>query len=533
MKQLVLFSCFVFGTAWNGSAQTDSDNLYLKHPLDIGTYDVNIMLNDENDVIHVKETITFMVTDRCDSFFIDLQSVHEGKGMTIQSLSVDYEWGTYTHRDNRIWVQADPGWYGHMKTISIDYSGVPETGLIIGQNKFGDRTFFGDNWPNRAHHWLACVDHPSDKANVNFTIAVPSHYDVIATGVLKNKVEPNNEITRYYFRSDDLLPTKVMVVGVADFETKEFKSDLGFPVTAWAYPQDAEKAFNDMKVALDVTEFYIATVGEYPFEKLANVQSTTQFGGMENAGNIFYDENAVTGEKTMEALIAHEIAHQWFGNSASELDWEHLWLSEGFATYFTDVYWEHTYGTEAMHERLIGERNRVIQFAQSYDHPVIDEHPKSLMHLLNPNSYQKGAWVLHMLRNKLGDDVFFEGIRKYYERYKYSNAETDDLMEIMQSVADVDLSDFFEQWLRTSGHPILKIESSQSDHGVVLTIEQMQDAPFVFDLEVEVLYADGPSELIVIPVTDRDTSFDVETSREIVGFRYDPNVKLLFEQVEH
>jgi aminopeptidase N len=154
---------------------------------------------------------------------------------------------------------------------------------------------------------------------------------------------------------------------------------------------------------------------------------------MENAGNIFYDENTVNGQQEMEALIAHEIAHQWFGNSASESDWKHLWLSEGFATYFTDLYFENQYGTAAMNERLKGERKKVIQFSKRYPHPVIDTTYASLMHLLNPHSYQKGAWVLHMLRTTIGDSAFFSGIRTYYTTYKFGNASSNDFQKCMQT----------------------------------------------------------------------------------------------------
>jgi aminopeptidase N len=271
-----------------------------------------------------------------------------------------------------------------------------------------------------------------------------------------------------------------------------------------------------------------------PFEKLDHVQSTTQFGGMENAGNIFYDENAVTGEGKMEALIAHETAHQWFGNSASESDWQHLWLSEGFATYFTDLYWEDKYGTEAMNERLITERNRVIRFSKQYDHSTVDTTYQSLMDLLNPNSYQKGAWFLHMLRTEVGDSAFWNGIRSYYDLYKYSNAATDDFQLVMEEKSGRDLEVFFHQWLRESLHPILLIDNGVKCGKNFLDIKQQQTTHiFEFDLEVEVLYEDGSSEMKTFSVSKRIERFKFKSQKKIAGFKYDPNVKLLFEMVEY
>lgn len=507
---------------------------YINHPVDIEHYEISLSIKENSNEIKVNEFIRFVVKEPCDSFFLDLQSLNNGKGMEIENIIVDFEEGEFTHRDNRIWIKAKPHWVGALKSLTIDYHGVPETGLIIGENKFGEQTYFGDNWPNRAHHWFACVDHPGDKATVSFTTLIPDKYQCIATGVLQDYSHWGNGLNKYVYRSDIELPTKVMVVGIADFSTKEYESELPFPVSAWVYKKDAEKGFKDMAVSLEVLNYFIETIGAYPYEKLANVQSTTQFGGMENAGNIFYDEKAVTGEGTMEALIAHEIAHQWFGNSASESDWPHIWLSEGFATYFTDLYWEHKYGVEEMNKRLRNERIRVINFSKKYDHPVVDLNYASLMDLLNPNSYQKGAWVLHMLRNKIGDEAFFEGIRQYYETYQYDNAATGDFMMIMQNVSEQELLPFFRQWLSTVGHPILHFRNGVKTGGFeYIEVTQHQTEIFEFDLDIKILYQDGTSEIATYHVNEKEQQLDLPQKKEVEGFIYDPNVKLLFEEVEY
>lgn len=510
---------------------------YLDHPVDVINYDVTLELDDSTDEIRGFERITFQLNSECDSFFIDLQSFNDSTGMKMQSpLEIDAKTTDYRHENNRLWIQADPSWkIGSLHEIRFYYSGVPETGLIIGENKFGNRTFFGDNWPNRAHHWFACVDHPSDKASIKYTVVVPSGYDCIATGkFISRRPVYDGKKTKYEFATSINLPTKVMVIGVADFVWDLYKSNFDFEVSGWAYPENAKEGISDMKVSVEVLEYFIDILGDYPYEKLANVQSTTQFGGMENAGNIFYDENAITGEGTMEALIAHEIAHQWFGNSASEEDWPHLWLSEGFATYLTDLYWEQKYGREAMNERLTNERVRVLKFAQAYDHPVVDTEYEELMHLLNPNSYQKGAWFLHMLREEIGDTAFFTGIRKYYETYQYSNANTTDFRQIMEGVSGRHLTYFFDQWLFTPRHPILLFGTEKSKGKTVLTAKQMQEGePFLFKLEVEVTYEDGSDELIVMESSERTAKYVFESGKKIKSFRYDPNVKLLFEEVEY
>lgn len=502
--------------------------------IDVLHYDISLEVTDETDIIRVNEQISAKLLTKVDSFYVDLHSLNQGKGMTVSKLHVrvpvEYETPiSFNHSNNKLWISSSAIPTDIQFFIDVEFSGIPETGLIIGENKFGKRTFFGDNWPNRAHHWFACVDHPSDKATVTFTVTHPKKYEVIATGLFV-KSESFDDKTRTYYSSTDHLPTKVMVVGIAEFDKQLIPHEHSdfFSMHAWVYEEDTENGFADMAVAEDVVNYFIDVIAPYPFEKLDHVQSTTQFGGMENAGNIFYDENAVSGEGTMEALIAHEVAHQWFGNSASESDWQHLWLSEGFATYFTDLYWENKYGTEAMNERLISERNQVIKFSKQYAHPVIDTTYTSLMNLLNANSYQKGAWFLHMLRNEVGEEYFWDGIRSYYGKNQYANASSAEFQAIMESKSKMDLEVFFNQWLKESLHPKLKIKAKSKNQKLVISQKQKTHV-FVFDLEVKVEYSDGTSEIKQLSISQKKGKFELESDKEIVGLKYDPNVKLLFE----
>src|SRR5581483_9289077 len=171
-----------------------------------------------------------------------------------------------------------------------------------------------------------------------------------------------------------------------------------------------------------------------------------------NASCIFYFENSV-GDKGIEDLMAHEIAHQWFGDAATEKSFAHLWLSEGFATFMPNVYLENKYGADMVKQRLETDRKTVFEFEKTHFAPVVDTSIKGdYMPLLNPNSYQKGGWILHMLRRKMGDDLFWKGIREYYAEYDGKNANTDDFQAVMQKVYGQPLEQFFKQWLYTPGH---------------------------------------------------------------------------------
>jgi aminopeptidase N len=412
--------------------------------------------------------------------------------------------------------------------LEINYSGIPADGLVIGKNKYGKRTFFGDNWPTRAQNWMACNDHLSDKAKVHFSVTAPSHYQVIANGIHQSTItlSETEKIWNYY--SEVELPTKVMVVGIADFSVKWNEEHL---VSSWVYPENEKGGFYDFDLAPSILEFFVEYIAPYPFSTLANVQSTTRFGGMENAGCIFYDEKAINGTRSSEALLAHEIAHQWFGNSATESDWPHLWLSEGFATYLTLIYQERVKGIELFKQELEQDRKQIISFLKSYPNPVIDSTQKDLMKLLNINSYQKGSWVLHMLRKKVGDEVFQKIIQSYYSTYKLSNASSTDFERIAEEISGMELTTFFNQWLRRPGLPQLSLRVNAKKKKLDGLIIQMQkNETYEFPLKLKINFSDGSSVSETIEIFDKVTPIKKSYSKKISSFVVDPNVELLFEE---
>ena len=266
------------------------------------------------------------------------------------------------------------------------------------------------------------MDHPSYKATVEFIVTAPEQYEVVATGKLieESALTKKRKVTHW----SEVIPVsvKVMTIGVARFAVSLSGEVGNIPITTWVYPQNRDWGFSDFAVGPRVLEFFQSYIGTYPFEKLAHVQSKTRFGGLENASNIFYFENSVTGENDHESLIAHETAHQWFGNSATEDDWHHVWLSEGFATYFTSVYLEHQYGRDKLVESMKESRNDVLAFSKKNKAPIVDTTIVDINAVLSTNTYQKAGWVLHMLRKQIGDENFHKGIRAYYDQYKYKNA---------------------------------------------------------------------------------------------------------------
>jgi aminopeptidase N len=245
---------------------------------------------------------------------------------------------------------------------------------------------------------------------------------------------------------------------------------------------------------------------------------------MENAGAIFYFENSVS-DKGIEGLMAHEIAHQWFGDAASEKSFSNLWLSEGFATYMTNYYMENKYGVDTLKKLMIKDRQTVLSFERRRMTPVVDTTAKSnLMVLLNANSYQKGGWVLHMLRRKLGEDAFWKGIRNYYAKYNGGNANTDDLRKIMEQASGQDLRTFFNQWLFVAGHPQLAINwTYDADKKMInLVVEQKQNS--LYDVPLELSIA---GQKHTVNVKDKTTTIQFAAATKPAAIVTDPDINLL------
>ncbi len=497
--------------------------------IDIRHYDFRLEVNDSTNVIYGEALLTIFFKKSVPGFSIDLATKDDhGKGMTVSEVSVSGLKLQFSHANGKLKINLPSAAKANSQLIfKIVYRGEPIDGLIIGPNKYGDRGFFGDNWPDRAHHWLPVVDHPFDKSSVDFTVIAPVHYSVIANGVKVEEsfVSEKKKLTRYH--EEIPIPTKVMVVGIARFSIEVSGRVENIPVESWVYPQNKKEGFFDYSVSSRVLEFFHKQVGEYSYKKLANVQSKTRFGGLENANTIFYYENSVTGKGTIEPLIAHETAHQWFGNSVTEKDWHHVWLSEGFATYFANLYLEHAYGHGRLAEEELKDREQVIGFYAKTPAPVLDTTITDLTKLLSVNSYQKGGWVLHMLRREVGDEKFWKGIRQFYSSFRNDNALTTDFRRIMEEASGKDLKAFFKQWIYRGGHP--KIEGSWhfDENSKSLSIELSQNQVsglFSFPLEISI-----ERDVKTVLVDKKTQTFTFPLASKPSKIALDPNIWLLFE----
>ncbi|MEO6223507.1 MAG: M1 family metallopeptidase [Vicinamibacterales bacterium] len=496
---------------------------------------LTLLTSDSNEITGNVDVTLRLVRDGVREVFLDLTTaVVSGKGMTVSSVTSAGGPVAFTHVNNRLRLPVpSSARAGQDVTFSISYKGVPGNGLRLLNNIHGERTAFSENWYNQARQWLPMIDHPADKATGEFIVTTKADYQVIGNGALVEQLDLPGGQRRTHWKQSVPISSWLYSLGIARFVVRQGGVVRGVPLSYWAFPQDTEKGLAALeRDARGSFEYFSDHVGPYAYEKLAHVEAAGMGGGTEHASNIFYGEKSITAGN---APVVHETAHQWFGDAVTENDWNDVWLSEGFATYFTLLYTEHASGRDAFAEGLRRSRATVVRLEKSLPNtPVV--HVNLDEPSVSPNNglvYQKGGWTLHMLRELVGTEDFWRGIRLYYQRHMNGLASTDDLRRAMEQVSGQDLSGFFRQWLNRSGIPSIDgtWRYDAATKHVMVTVRQTQSAePFWFPISIGLVQGG-----VAVPrihraqVTDRQTTISIPADAEPESLVFDPTVALLAE----
>ena len=541
-KKMLMIALFLI-THLPKSAFSFTDD-YPKNPnIDAINYVFKIDLSDDTDEIICEATIDVRFLSAGVQYLrLDLTNVSselKNKGMHVSGIISNGNSLTYRHENNVLYIKLHaPSTVNQRSKYTITYNGIPTAGLKIANNKYGDRTFFSDNWPDKARNWLPTIDHPYDKAMCEFIVTAPDHYQVVSNGIIVEETDiPGGKRLTHWKQSVPIAPW-LFVLGVARFAVQYVDEFEGKSIQTWVYHQDRDAGFYDFaEPTKNVLDFYSNYIGPYSYEKLANIQSNSVGGGMEAASAIFYGENSVTGKRSVRwrNVIIHEIAHQWFGNAVTEYDWDDVWLSEGFATYFTLLFIEHQYGRDAFIEGLISSKERVNTFYEkNREYRIVHDNLKDMQKVTSSQTYQKGSWVLHMLRGVIGTDNFWKGIQSYYHKYRNSNATTDDFRSEMEEVSGIDLSTFFQKWLYKGG--TLKYAGSwqfdADESRVKIKLDQVQNDGSLFKMPLEIgIYFAGQydPQIEIVQVNERSNFFTINVVSEPDSIILDPNTWILME----
>jgi aminopeptidase N len=505
---------------------------YPRQPgVDVQHYVFRLVLSDDTDEVVGETTVAVrFLKEGLTEFRLDLASRANGKGMTVSEVTSAGAPVPFNHQTDRLTLSLGaPSTAGERREYTVRYRGIAAAGLKIGQNKFGERCFFSVNWPDLAHQWLPTVDHPSDKATSEFVVTAPAKYQVVANGLLEETIDLGDGRRLTHWKQSVPIATWLNNIGVAQFAVRHFATIAGVPLETWLFHQDREAGMGTFEEPTrQAMAFYSESIGPYPYEKLADVEAAGMGGGMEHASEIFFGQSSVNGQPNL-GLVAHEIAHQWFGDSVTEADWDDVWLSEGFATYFQQLTVEYYLGRDAFVAGLEQSRRAVFESEKRLPGVAVVED-KPWKGIPNQIVYQKGGWVLHQLRGLIGTDKFRAGIREYYRRYRDGNASTLEFRQVMEEVAACDLKWFFDQWLYRAGSPVVtggwKYNAAAKKIEVELTQTQPGEA---FRLPLEVAVKGQRVRIAKIEMTGREQRFEIAADQEPDTVELDPNTWVLME----
>ncbi len=516
-----------------------ADTYPINKNIDIKHYVFKLSLSDADNEITGTTLVTLnfkeagMKNFRLD--FINKTSARKDKGMVVDAVRINKTAVDYTHGNDELIISLPaPSTKNQTLTFTIQYHGIPYDGLRIGATKLGDRSFFNENWPNRGRHWLPIVDHPYDKATSEFIVKAPSHYKVVSNGLLMEESELGNSTRLTHWKQSVPVSSWLFVLGVADFAVKYVDEFRGKSIQTWVYAKNREAGFYDFdEPTKKVLEFYSNYVGPYAYEKLANIQTPSVNGGMETSSAIFYGEDLVTGKRDerVRNVVIHEIAHQWFGNAITETTWNDAWLSEGFATFFTLLFIEDEYGKEEYKKGIIKARKSVYDMSVKMpDFSIVSERTAEKEDVTSGITYQKGAWVIHMLRNLMGDANFKKGIQNYYAKYFNANTTTSEFRAEMEKVSGKDLKLFFKQWLYQPINPTINASWKYDASTKKLNLQLHQAQKFLYNIPVEIGYykkgATTPT-ILTMNLKDKDQVFSFSLAAVPEKLELDPRAVLL------
>lgn len=517
---------------------------YPKNPnIDVINYIFKLELSDSTDEITGEATIDVnFLADEIRELRLDLINASKdlnGKGMKVSGVMSDGKKVEYRHENNAVFIKLPASSKTNRREkYTIFYKGIPATGLKIANNKYNERTFFSDNWADKGRNWLPTVDHPSDKAMCEFIVTAPSHYQIVSNGLKIEETDlPDNKRLTHWKQSVPIA-SWLYVLGAARFAVQYVDEFDGKSIQTWVYHQDRDKGFYDFGyVTKDALAFYSDKIGEFSYEKLANIQSNSVSGGMEAASAILYSESSVSGDRSVRwrNVVIHEIAHQWFGNAVTEKDWDEVWLSEGFATYFTLLFIEHQYGRDEFVAGLKSSKTSVDNFyAKNPNYRIIHDNLKNMEDVTTSQIYQKGSWTLHMLRGVVGTENFWKGIKIYYQRHRDSHATVADFRRVMEEVSGKDLSGFFDQWLYQPG--TLKYKGNwrfdATKKQIIVNLDQAQTDGSFFKMPIEIaVYYPGQNkpQLEIVKADAKSNVFSITTTGEPEKVILDPNLWVLMD----
>ena len=373
-------------------------------------------------------------------------------GERVRAVRLDGRSVVFRRSRDKLLVPLSPLKQNQEQTIEIEYEARPRGGMYFSRTPHNQKIVYTYNWPNMAKHWLPVIDHPYDKATVELVATVDLEGELVSNGYFIQRIMRNAGGITHHWRTRAPIPVYAIGVAVSNYAKLEMPCGA-VSITFYVYPEDRTLAERYLRKTCRTLRLFSQIFGPYPFAKYA-VVTTPITSGIENASCTFVNRRVLEDGEEGHWTLAHELAHQWFGNAVSISDWDDIWLSEGFAT-FAEALYAQQIGLPGGYEDRIKGFLRNLKDSSAYSaFPIIRTVEDPREHL-NPVVYLKGALILHILRQQVGGEKFDDILRRYYSRYRDRSVSTGDFLETVSDVAGTTVSDRIAILLRETGLPPL------------------------------------------------------------------------------
>ncbi|WP_080238996.1 M1 family aminopeptidase [Spirosoma rigui] len=507
--------------------------------IDVTYYGLDLNLTHTPNYLRGAATITFRSTvTNLSSFFLDLNSTTAttGEGLRVDSVKAGAQRLAFQFAQNKLTITPiQPLVIDQALTVTVYYQGIPNS-RDLGSFRFSthERTTEPAIWslsePYGAPDWFPCRDTPGDKADSSSVrITAPARFVSVSNGVLVSTVDNPDGTRTYQWRNSYPIAQYLISVALSNYELYNTPFTTGgqtLPITHYIYPEVLPLVKANLDQTPAIMQLFTERFGPYPFlrEKYGHAQIGRGNGGMEHQTISSMEEGALT-----PGVIAHELAHQWFGDKITCRDWQNIWLNEGFASYAEAVFAESTGGRTA----YLSTMNAFAARARTAVGSIYVEDITNFANIFSGNrTYAKGAMVLHMLRGVVGDSTFYRILKTYTASpyVAYSTATTDYFQAVAEQVSGQNLGYFFRQWIYSAGHPVYQasVSNGPSANTANVRLEQRNALantnPTFFTMPVQIRVQSAAGDTTVSVLNNQaDQTFTVPARGPVTGVVVDPN----------
>jgi len=521
----------------------DVPNYSRDRVIDIEHIKLDIKFNiDNKEVIGIAYITAVPINDGLKTLSLDATELNINSIKLDTGINLDYDVS-----DNKINIYFPSSLKSGVSfTITIRYDAKPRKGIYFTgpdeyyPNKTNQIWTQGEDEDN--HYWFPCYDYPNDRFTSEMKITVPDSWMAISNGRLESISDSEDRKTKtFHWIQDRPHVTYLMTLCAGQFTKVSQGKVNGIPVEFYVQPgreDDGERAFGNTPSMIKLFTDLIGV--PYPWAKYAQIAAQDFiFGGMENTSATTQTDLTLHDAKahldfSSDPLVAHELAHQWFGDLLTCRDWSHAWLNEGFATFFEAIWREHHLGFDEYKYDIY---NMAIEYlkedAQHYRRSIVTNVYRNPMDIFDRHLYEKGGLVLHMLRGILQEDLFWKAIRHYTNERQDSNVITSDLQNAIEESTGKNLDWFFEQWVFKGGHPDFKVSYSweESKGTAKITVKQTQEVDmltsiYTMPVDISFLTSKGPLNFNV-HLVDSHHTFHFDLPERPKAVQFDPGYKVL------